>query len=149
MTVRWIFASLHLLALAIGFAGIWWRARSLRGTLDPAGLKRVFLADNLWGAAAALWIVTGLARVFGNMEKGTVYYFGQPVFYVKMALFAAVFLLELWPMATLVRWRIRLRRGEVLDTGSAPALARISDVQTLLVILIVFAATALARGMRP
>ncbi len=148
MTIRWFIAALHLLALGIGFGAVWARGRALRSALDAEGLKRVFLADNLWGLAAILWIATGLLRAFGGLEKGTAYYLSQPMFYWKMALFIAVLLLEFWPMATLIRWRIRLRRGEPIDTTPARSFARISALQTALLILMVFAATALARGIR-
>jgi putative membrane protein len=149
VTLRWALAAIHLLALAIGFTGIWGRARALRGTLDAQGLQRVFAADSLWGFAALLWIVTGAARAFGGLEKGTLYYMSQPYFAIKMALFAAILALEVMPMIALIRWRIAVRRGTPVDLGKARLFARISDTQTLLVILMVFAATAMARGIRP
>ncbi len=49
-------------------------------------------------------------------------------------------------MVTLIRWRVRLGRGELPNTAAALAMARISWVQTGLVILMVLAATAMARG---
>jgi len=58
-----------------------------------------------------------------------------------------ILLLEVWPMATLIRWRIASRRGTAVDTRSAVTLARISQVQAALVVLMVFLATALARGL--
>jgi hypothetical protein len=45
MLLRWIVATLHLLALPLGLWAVWARSRWLRGVLDAAGLKRVFLAD--------------------------------------------------------------------------------------------------------
>ena len=149
MTLRWLMASLHLLALPLGLAAVWWRARALRGPLDNAGLGRVFLADNLWGVAALVWIVTGVARAFGGLEKGTSYYVSQPMFHAKMGLLLTVLALEIWPMMTLIGWRVRTRRGGAVDVARAESLARISDIQALLVVLMVFVATALARGIRP
>jgi putative membrane protein len=147
MTLRWLIATVHLLALPIGLGGVWLRARALRGSLGSDGLRHVFAADNLWGVAAALWIATGLARAFGGLEKGSAFYLSQPVFYAKMVLLVLILLLEVWPMTTLIRWRIQLRRGATVDTAAAPALARISEIQAGLVVLMVFAATALARGI--
>ena len=46
LTVRWLFAALHLLALGIGLGAVWARGRALRGTLDPAGRRRAFAADS-------------------------------------------------------------------------------------------------------
>jgi hypothetical protein len=40
-----------------------------------------------------------------------------------------------------------VRRGTPIDITAAPALARISQIQTALVVLMVFAATAVARGL--
>jgi len=145
--LRWLVASLHLLALPLGLGAVWARQRALRAVLDAEGLRRVFLADTLWGVAALLWIGTGLLRAFGGLEKGASYYLHDRVFYAKMGLLALILLLEIWPMSTLIRWRIALGCGASIDTTPALALARISQVQAGLVVLIVFAATALARGL--
>jgi putative membrane protein len=111
-----------------------------------ADLARVFVADNLWGLAAGLWIVTGLWRAFGGIEKGTAYYLNDRVFYVKMGLLFLILLLEIAPMTTLISWRVAIRRGKQIDLKSAAIFARISQVQAVLVVLMVFAATAMARG---
>jgi putative membrane protein len=147
--LRWMLATIHLLALPLGLGAVWARARALRGSLDADGLRRVFVADSLWGLAAVVWISTGLIRAFGTLEKGPYYYIGEPAFRLKLALLLIILLLEIRPMATLIRWRLRARRGEPVVTGAARALARISEIQTLVVVLMVFAATAMARGLRP
>lgn len=149
MTVRWLFAAAHLVALGIGLGAVWARGRAFRGELDAAGLRRVFAADTWWAVAAALWIVTGLVRAFGGLEKGATYYLQNHVFWAKMALFVAIFALEIRPMLTLIRWRRAVARGERPDTGVAHAFAGISVVQAGLVILMVLAATAMARGFLP
>lgn len=67
-----------------------------------------------------------------------------------MGLLALVVLLELWPMITLVRWRIAAKRGTLPAAAAlgrtGRLLARVSDVQTLLTIAIVAAAVMMARG---
>ena len=123
------------------------RGRALRGVLDAAGLKRIFAADNVWGLAAVLWISTGVWRAFGGLEKGTTYYVTSPVFQTKMGLLGLILALEVWPMVTLIRWRMKQAKGELVDTAAAPRLARISVLQAGLVVLMVLAATALARGI--
>jgi putative membrane protein len=145
--VRWLFAALHLLGLGIGLGAVWARARALRGPLDPAGLRRVFYADGWWGVAAAIWIGTGLVRVIGGLEKGMDYYLQNHVFWGKMALLLVILVLEVPPMVTLIRWRVLLARGEMPDTRPAGGFARISYVQAALVLLMVLAATAMARGI--
>jgi putative membrane protein len=147
MTLRWLLAAIHLLGLGIGLGAIFARARALRGTLDPAGLRRVFTADALWGVAALIWVATGLWRAFGGVEKGSAFYLGNSVFHAKMGLFGLILALEVWPMVTLIKWRSRAARGDGIDTSAARTLAGISDVQTALIVLMVLAATALARGI--
>jgi putative membrane protein len=144
---RWLLAALHLTALGIGFAAIWTRARALGRLGEEPAYRRVLAADTAWGLAALLWIATGLMRAFGGYEKGTDYYLQHPVFWVKMALLGAVLLLELWPMVTFVRWRLALARGRAVDASAAPALARVSLVQAVLILAMVFAASAMARGV--
>jgi putative membrane protein len=147
MTLRWIFAALHLLALGIGLGAVWMRARALRALPEPSAFGRAFAADGAWGAAAVLWLGTGLMRAFGGLEKGTDYYLQNSAFHLKMGLFVLVTLLEIWPAVTLVRWRTARKKGVEIDTRAAARLATISYAQAALVIAMVFAATAMARGL--
>ena len=141
-----VVSSLHLLALAVGLPAIVLRGRALKAPLDDAGLRRLFAADNAWGIAAALWLVTGLLRAFAGLEKGGAFYLASALFWTKMALFVAVVLLEVRPMVTFVRWRGVRRQGGVPDTTSARALDIINHVQMALVIVMVFVAGFMARG---
>ena len=147
MILRWLLAALHLVALAVGAGAILNRARAFSSPLDGPALKRLFAADTLWGVAALLWVSTGLWRLFGETEKTVNFYTGSRAFWLKMAFFVAILALEVWPMLTLLRWRTQVRRGEPLDTSRAMLFARISHVQLVLVIAMVFAATAMARGL--
>jgi putative membrane protein len=146
MIARWIAASLHLLALGIGLGAIWSRGRGLSRPLDLGTLRQIFFADAVWGLAAVLWISTGLWRLLAGLEKGTDYYLQNHVFLLKMALLATILLLEIRPMVTLIRWRSAVSRGATPDTSGAAGLAKISYVQSALIVLMVFAATAMARG---
>jgi putative membrane protein len=146
MTLRWLLASFHLLALGIGLGAIVARGVALRSRLDGQGLRRVFLADSAWGVAALLWMVTGVWRLLAGLEKPTGYYFTNHAFLAKMAFFAIIFGLEVWPMMTLIAWRRRIARAETPDTSAATLLASISFWQAGLVVLMVFLATAMARG---
>lgn len=147
MIARWIFATLHLLALGIGLAAVRARAKALRGPLDEGGLRRVFYADAWWGIAALVWISTGLVRLLVGMEKPTVYYMHNGAFMAKMGFLALILILEIAPMVGLIGWRRAIARHEAPDTRKARLYAILSDNQSLLVILMVFAATAMARGL--
>lgn len=144
--LRLLLAALHLLALGIGLGAVWTRGRALRGIVDGAALRRAFAADAWWGAAAVLWLATGLARLFAATEKSLDYYLGNPLFHIKMGLFLVVILLEIWPMITLIRWRRAMGRNQTATLAPARLIARISVIEALLVIAIVFVAAAMARG---
>ncbi len=127
-----------------------------------SALRRAFLADVHWGAAAVLWLATGVWRYLGQTEKTTAYYNSNHIFLTKMALFVIVVALEIWPMVTLIRWRAAIGRGAATSAaapggavvaGSAaidPAVARriamISYIEGAIVAVMVFTAVAMARG---
>jgi putative membrane protein len=146
MTLRWLLAGLHLLALGLGLGAVWVRGRALSSRLDDRGLHSVFLADMWWGIAAFLWIGTGLWRLLGSTEKNTSYYLQNHFFLAKMGLLGVILILEVWPMITLIKWRRQVTTGSFPATHVAPALARISFAQAVLVVLMVFLASGMARG---
>jgi putative membrane protein len=141
-----IVSALHLLALALGLPSVFFRGRALKGPLDGDGLRRLFATDSMWGAAAVLWLSTGLFRAFAGLEKGSQFYLASSLFWVKMGLFAIVLLLEVWPMVTLIRWRRARRRGGRLDTTHVGGLYLINHIEMGLVVVIVFVASFMARG---
>jgi putative membrane protein len=140
-------SAFHLLALAIGLPGVFLRGRALKGRLDHDGLRRLFAADAVWGVAAGLWLVTGLLRAFAGLEKGTAFYLGSWLFLVKMGLFLAIVALEVRPMVTLMRWRAAVRGGGTPDTSAAHVLFRLNHIELALVVVMVFVASFMARGL--
>src|SRR5262245_3930958 len=71
MIVAALLSAIHMLTLALGLGAIFARGRALARPLDDSGWTRLLAADNAWGAAAALWIASGIARVFlGGKEAG-------------------------------------------------------------------------------
>jgi putative membrane protein len=152
MFARASLSALHVLALAIGFAAVFARGRRLRDLLrspeDPGALQQLLQADNVWGVAALLWIVTGFLRAFGRLEKTPDFYLRNGFFWVKMVLFALILALEIRPMATFVGWRVSRARRGVAPVGATNlgALITLNDIEAALVLLIPFAAALMARG---
>jgi putative membrane protein len=146
-----VLSALHVLALGIGLGSVFMRGRYLRALREgpePRTLDRLFAADSVWGVAALLWLVTGLARAFGHVEKAPEFYLRNGFFWVKMTLFAGVFALEMWPMMTFIRWRTARRGGRPLPQFDRLArLVLIDDLETGLVVVIPFVAAAMARGL--
>ncbi|MEX3932876.1 DUF2214 family protein [Paraburkholderia phymatum] len=147
MLIRWLLAAVHLLGYGFALASIIGRTRALRRLSGPTDLPRVFLADTGWGIAAIVLIVTGLMRVFGDFEKGVDYYLHEPLFHIKMAALVLILVLEVMPMMTLIRWRIAVKQVDTPDLTRAGRLARIGHWQAILLIVMVFAASGMARGI--
>jgi putative membrane protein len=150
MALRWLLAAAHLLALGIGLGAIWARARALRAVTrgtDPTALGRALVADSWWGVAGALWIGTGLWRLFAGTEKASGYYYGNHLFWTKMALLGTLVVLEIVVVRSLTGWRIAVGRGERPALEQAARLAPLSYVQVALVILMLLAAAGMARGL--
>jgi len=140
-----LLSAVHVLTLALGLGAVFMRGRALARPLDEAGWQRLLAADNVWGAAAGLWIASGLGRVFfGGKEPG--FYSRNGFFWVKLALFGLVFALELTPMMTFIRVRSARRRGTALPRFPVEAYRRINSAEIVLVVAIVFAAPFMARG---
>lgn len=148
MLAHWSLAAIHLLAFALGFWAVLTRGTALRRlTGDMGAVKNVLMADNLWGISALILLVTGGMRAFGGYEKGSDYYLHQPLFHLKMTLFLLILLLEIAPMITLIKWRIALGKGAAINPSRAGRFARISHIEALLLVLMVVAATGMARGV--
>jgi putative membrane protein len=147
---RLLMAGLHLLALGLGMGAVLTRGNTLREPLTLDSLRRTFRADTLWAVAALLWVVTGLWRMLGGLEKAREYYEMNHIFMLKMGLFVLLLALEAWPMITLIRWRREVRRGQspamFAPVSKARRIATLSHVQALILVLMIFAAVSMARG---
>jgi len=141
-----LLSAIHLLTLALGLGAIVARGRALARPLDEETWRTLLRADNWWGAAAGLWIGTGLARVFFG-GKELAFYTHNGFFWTKMALFALVFALELTPMVTFIRVRQAMRSRSPLPRFSVDVFRRINSIEVALVVLIVFTAAFMARGI--
>ena len=147
---RVFLAALHLLAFAFAIFAVHSRASALRAPVALESLRRAFRADNFWALSAVLLLGSGLWRYLGGVEKRTEYYNHNDFFLAKITLLAAILALELWPMLTLIRWRRAIGRGAAPEATVTAADARristISYVQLVLMVFMVIAATAMARG---
>ena len=148
--LRLTLAALHLVALGLGLGAVLARGTALREALAPGALRRAFRADMTWGIAFGLWLVTGLWRLFGETDKSIGYYMNNHAFFAKMGFLLIILVLELWPMVTLIRWRREFGKAatpeHTVDAAAARRIATISHVQAMVVVLMVFAAAAMARG---
>ena len=119
----------------------------LRPGLGGANLKVLAAIDAGYGATAGLILVVGFSRVFLG-AKGADFYLHNPVFWAKIAAFAAVGLLSIAPTVMILGWRKRARS----EAAFAPSASQVGAARKVLVLeLCVFAlipifAAAMARG---
>lgn len=145
MIISAVLSAIHVLTLALGLGAVVVRGRALARPLDEAGWQRLLAADSAWGVAAGLWIASGLARVFFG-GKETDFYWRNGFFWLKLALFAVVFGLELAPMTAFIRVRAARRQRAALPRFPIEIYRRINSAEIVLVVLIVFVAAFMARG---
>jgi putative membrane protein len=143
-----LIAFLHLLGVVLAIPAVLARGVFLRRGLDDARAKRAaLLLDGWWGLSALIVFPSGLYRVF-TLGKGVAFYLNNPFFIAKMTLFGVVFALEVWPMIELIRERIVERKGHtILTPTKVRAIAGISFAQSALLIVVLFCAAMMARGV--
>src|SRR5262245_3707645 len=141
-----LLSAVHMLTLALGVWGVVERGRALSRPLDDAGWRRLLAADNAWGIAALLWITSGLARVFFGGKEAS-FYWRNGFFWIKLAIFATIFILELRPMMTFIRVRSARSRGAALPGFPLETYRRINSAELALVVAIVLVAALMARGV--
>lgn len=148
--IRLLLAGVHLLALGIGLSAVHARAGALREAITVESLRRAFKADTAWGIAFGLWAVSGVWRWLAGTEKSSSYYLDNHLFLTKMGLLVVILALEAWPMITLIRWRRAVRAGESVERFATAdrtmRIARISQIQAAIVVIMIFLAAAMARG---
>jgi putative membrane protein len=120
----------------------------IRPGVAAAALRLAAHLDRGYGAAALLLLGAGFARVFYG-AKGASFYLSNPVFWAKLALFAAAGLLSIVPTVQLIRWSRRLRDQPSFLPSDAHVrgVRRWLHAEAIVLALIPFAAAALARGI--
>jgi putative membrane protein len=141
-------AAAHYLAAFVVFATVAceWLLFHRTPTLTEA--RRIQVCDAAYGIAAGVLVVAGLFRVY-VYEKGTTFYFSNPVFFVKIGLFALAGLISIYPTVQFIRWRKATRAGEApIVTESQHALIAMSlKAELVCLIGIIVAASLMAKGI--
>jgi putative membrane protein len=116
--------------------------------LQPAHVRVLARVDKLYLAAAIGALLTGVARVLVSGKQPT-FYFMNPVFYIKVALFLAVGLISIVPTLQFLRWNRALDAGEgrVLREAEIASTRRYIALEIALLALIPLAAVLMARGV--
>lgn len=143
-----LFIGVHYLSFALALAALTVQSIFLRRPQDFPGIRVQLLArvDALYGVAAVGSVVTGLMRVF-VYGKGASYYGTHTLFWVKMAVFAAVGLMSIIPTVQFMRNRdLALLDWAVNRPALIARLRRIVAFEMILFVILPFLATQVARG---
>jgi putative membrane protein len=147
MTLEAILAYLHLLAILTMVVFVSSEAALCRVEwMNKAVVERLARVDAIYGMAAVLVLLTGLARTWWGV-KGTAWYWTNPLLHLKLTLFIIVGITSIFPTLTYMRWRRAVRaNGTLPDEGEVRKTRRLVMVQAHLIALIPLAAVFLARG---
>ncbi len=119
----------------------------LRVGLTAKDIGRLSRADMGYGILAAAIVAVGFSRAL-FAAKGWAYYSANIFFWAKIAAFALVGILSIWPTVAIIGWRRALKAEPALLPG-ADAIGRIRRflwAEAFLFIPILACAAAMARG---
>jgi putative membrane protein len=141
-------AFLHHVAAFLLVATLMVELVCLRNELTLSSARSILRMDAVYGIAASAVLVVGFLRVFYT-EKGAAYYFVSGTFIAKIALFAIVGLLSIYPTVQFLRWRKALRQQQlpVLADDTRRKIRMILHIELTLLFLMILCAVMMARGI--
>ena len=124
MTLEAILASLHIVAILTMVVFLSSEAALCRNEwMNAAVVQRLARLDIIYGVAALVLLLTGVARVIWGV-KGPAGYMGSPLFHIKLALFVLEVQLSIKPTLTFRRWKKTLDATGNLPSADAVAATR-------------------------
>ena len=143
-----IMASLHHIFAFTLTACLVYEFIAYRKGLTIEEARRIQRVDIAFGISAGLLLVVGLLRVF-FFEKGVNFYTHNPVFWIKMSLFAIIGLLSIYPTLRFIKWNSALSAGQApeIPDDEFKRVRLLLHLELVGLTLILFAAPAMARGI--
>jgi putative membrane protein len=114
----------------------------------PCGGEAHSAGHRWYGIFAVMVLVVGFLRVF-FFDKGKAFYFSNPFFQAKLALFVFVGLLSIYPTIRFIGWRQQLNQG-LAPAVSEQEYGRILlalRAELVLILGMVLCASLMARGV--
>lgn len=120
----------------------------MRGTMGAPRLRHVARLDAIYGVLAMLILAIGFGRVFHG-AKGPAFFLHNPVFWAKLAFFAAVGLVSIVPTVRVLRWKRAVARDAafVVAEGDLASTRAWLKIELALFVPIPLLAAAMARGV--
>ena len=141
-------AYIHYLSFMICFGALLLERKILKVSPDREEAISIVITDVVYGLAALLLLLSGVARVL-YFGQGSEFYTHNPVFLLKVGIFLFVGGLSLYPTITYVLWAVPLSKGNLpkVDVDLVVRLRKIINIEILGFALIPFFATLMARGV--
>jgi putative membrane protein len=143
-----LFAFLHFIA-AFALVGALSAQLILLGQeISASVIRRLRVADAVYGVSATLVAAAGLLRVF-YFEKGAAYYFFNAAFLAKLALFVLVGVLSIYPTLKFSSWHRAVKAGAApqVEAQTLGALRTTLRLELAGVALLVLCASLMAHGV--
>ena len=141
-------AYVHYLSFMICFGALIYERVSLKSNPNRQEAISMVIADIIYGIAGIALLVSGIYRVI-KFGQGSEFYTENPIFWIKIIVFALVGSLSLYPTITYVLWAIPLSKGNLpkVTENLVSRLRLIINVELVGFASIPFLATLMARGV--
>ena len=141
-------AYVHYLSFMLCFGALLFERISLK--VDPNRQEAIsmVIADLIYGIAGIALLVSGIYRVI-KFGQGSEFYTENPIFWIKIIVFALIGSLSLYPTVTYVLWAIPLSKGTLpkVTENLVSRLRLIINIELVGFASIPFLATLMARGV--
>jgi len=143
-----IMAFLHHLAAFTLVGTLIYEHTSFRKDITFAGARRLQRMDLVYGISAGFVLIVGLLRVF-YFEKGAPFYAHNLFFWTKMAGFALVALLSIYPTIRFLSWNKFFAKNQVpeISDQDAARIKLILRLELVAIAVILLSAALMARGI--
>jgi putative membrane protein len=143
-----IMAFLHHLAAFTLVGTLIYEHTAFRKDITFAEARRLQRMDLVYGISAGVVLIIGLLRVF-YFEKGAPFYAQNLFFWTKMAGFALVALLSIYPTIRFLSWNKFFAKNQVpeISDQDAARIKLILRLELVAIAVILLSAALMARGV--
>lgn len=142
-----LFAYLHYASIIALAGSLMLELFAYHQNINEKELKMLQKADTLYGVMAILVVATGLIRSF-YFEKGSEYYYSNPIFLIKFGLFLVIGILSIYPTVWFIRWGKQLKQEGVfrITQKQNTYISTILKIEVALLFIMPLLAALMARG---
>ena len=141
-----LLAYLHSLSMMALAAMLFVQLLSIDKLHDRQQLERFVRFSFGLAAAAGVMLISGVGLLVWA-ERGLAFYLRNPVFYIKLAVFAAMLLVAITPARIILHWHREASTGKMPEQGMVLFVKRYLTVEAILFLFIPLAASLSERGI--